>query len=86
MTDNEYKKLYDRIKRDLYDEFINPTTATYGLDIIDENIYNSIKSPKYDIQTEIDNLKIILQEYLDAEDYEKAALTNERINELIKKL
>jgi|TARA_R110002050_G_scaffold47938_7_gene111642 hypothetical protein len=86
MTDKEYKKLYDRIKRDLYDEFINPQSATYGLDIIDENIYEGIESPKYDIKTEIKNLKLILQEYLDKEEYEKAALTNQRINELIKKL
>ena len=34
MTEEEYKALYNRIKEDLYDEFINPETATYGLDVL----------------------------------------------------
>ena len=34
MTDDEYKMLYRRIRTDLYNEFINPETATYGLDVV----------------------------------------------------
>jgi hypothetical protein len=31
MTEKEYEKLLDRIKFDLYQEFINPDTATSNL-------------------------------------------------------
>jgi len=86
MTEEEYKKLYNRIKKDLYEEFLDPDTATYGLDVINEDIYESIESPKDDIQSEINNLKLILQEYLVIEEYEKAAVINERINDLKRKL
>jgi len=86
MTEEEYKKLYNRIKKDLYEEFLDPDTATYGLDVINEDIYESIESPKDDIQSEINNLKLILQEYLVTEEYEKAAVINQRINELKSKL
>ena len=43
MTDKEYKALYNRIKKDLYEEFLDPDTATYGLDIINDDIYESIE-------------------------------------------
>ncbi len=86
MTEEEYKKLYNRIKKDLYEEFLDPDTATYGLDVINEDIYESIESPKDDIQSEINNLKLILQEYLVIEEYEKAAIINQRINDLQDKL
>ncbi len=86
MTDKEYKALYNRIKKDLYEEFLDPDTATYGLDIINDDIYESIESPKDDIKSEIKNLKLILQEYLITEEYEKAAIINQRINDLQDKL
>lgn len=86
MTDKEYKALYNRIKKDLYEEFLDPDTATYGLDIINDDIYESIESPKNDIKSEIKNLKLILQEYLITEEYEKAAIINQRINDLQDKL
>ena len=38
MTEREYEKLLDRIKFDLYQEFINPDTATYGIKYVDEEI------------------------------------------------
>ena len=86
MTDKEYKALYNRIKKDLYEEFLDPDTATYGLDIINDDIYESIESPENDIKSEIKNLKLILQEYLVTEEYEKAAIITQRINDLQDKL
>jgi len=86
MSEEEYQALYNRIKKDLYEEFLDPDTATYGLDILNEQIQDSIKTPEDDIKQEIKNLKLILQEYLITEDYEKAAVINKRINYLQKKL
>jgi len=34
MSEEEYQALYNRIKIDLYDEFINPETANYGADVM----------------------------------------------------
>jgi len=86
MSEEEYQELYNRIKKDLYEEFLDPDTATYGLDILNEQIQDSIKTPEDDIKEEIKNLKLILQEYLITEDYEKAAVINKRINYLQRKL
>jgi hypothetical protein len=86
MSEEEYQALYNRIKKDLYEEFLDPDTATYGLDILNEEIKDSIKTPEDDIKEEIKNLKLILQEYLVTEEYEKAAVINQRINYLQKKL
>lgn len=86
MSEEEYQALYNRIKKDLYEEFLDPDTATYGLDILNEEIKDSIKTPEDDIKQEIKNLKLILQEYLVTEEYEKAAVINQRINYLQKKL
>ena len=86
MSEEEYQALYNRIKKDLYEEFLDPDTATYGLDILNEQIQDSIKTPEDDIKEEIKNLKLILQEYLITEDYEKAAVINKRINYLQRKL
>ena len=86
MSEEEYQALYNRIKKDLYEQFLDPDTATYGLDVINNNVYESIKTPEDDIKEEIKNLKLILQEYLITEEYEKAAVINQRINYLQKKL
>ena len=86
MSEEEYQALYNRIKKDLYEEFLDPDTATYGADILNENIYESIESPEDSILNEIKNLKLILQEYLVTEEYEKAAVINQRINDLKNKL
>ncbi len=58
MSEEEYKALYNRIKVDLYDEFINPETANYGADVIrqkeaKEDIYSDIVSEKEIIWDEI---------------------------------
>ena len=86
MSEEEYQALYNRIKRDLYEEFLDPDTATYGADILNQQIQDSFKTPEDDIKEEIKNLKLILQEYLITEEYEKAAVINQRINYLQKKL
>ena len=86
MTEEEYQKLYNRIKKDLYEEFLDPVTATYGLDILNEEIYSSINYDKSDIEQEIESLQLVLNEYLESEEYEKAAVINQRINYLKKKL
>ena len=86
MSEEEYQALYNRIKKDLYEEFLDPETANYGLDVINNDVYESIKTPEDDIKEEIKNLKLILQEYLITEEYEKAAVINQRINYLQKKL
>ena len=54
--------------------------------MLNDDIYESIKTPKDDIKSEIKNLKLILQEYLVTEEYEKAAIINKRINDLQDKL
>ena len=86
MTEEEYQKLYNRIKKDLYEEFLDPVTATYGLDILNEEIYSSINDDKSNIEQEIESLQLVLNEYLESEEYEKAAVINQRINYLKKKL
>ena len=86
MTEEEYQKLYNRIKKDLYEEFLDPVTATYGLDILNEEIYSSINDDKSNIEQEIESLQLVLNEYLESEEYEKAAVINQRINYLQKKL
>ena len=86
MSEEEYQALYNRIKKDLYEEFLDPVTATYGLDILNEEIYSSINDDKSDIEQEIESLQLVLNEYLESEEYEKAAVINQRINYLKKKL
>ena len=86
MSEEEYEALYNRIKKDLYEEFLDPETATYGLDILNEEIYSSIDTGKNDIKQEIESLQLVLDEYLESEEYEKAAVINQRINYLKKKL
>ena len=46
INDEQYKLLYNRIKTDLYNEFINPETATYGLDVIRQQEAKEDKSMK----------------------------------------
>ena len=92
MTEKEYKKLYNRIKQDLYDEFLNPETATYGADVLrqkeDKSMVNFTKtlleplSEKEIIKEEIQQLKLIMKKYEENEEYEKAAITKKRITYL----
>ena len=85
MSEEEYKALYNRIKIDLYDEFINPETANYGTDIMrqkeDKSKYD-ITNAREVIQEEIEQLKLVMKKYEESEEYEKAAIMKKRINYL----
>ena len=89
MSEEEYQALYNRIKTDLYDEFINPETATYGADVLrqQETKRNWEKmtkdfSEREIIQEEIEQLKLVMKKYEEDEEYEKAAVIKKRINYL----
>ena len=87
MSEEEYKALYNRIKTDLYNEFINPETANYGADVIRQkenkkDIYKDIVSEKQIIWDEIEQLKLVMKKYEENEEYEKAAVMKKRINYL----
>ena len=91
MSEEEYKALYNRIKIDLYDEFINPETANYGADVIrqkeaKEDIYYDIVSEKEIIWDEIKQLTSVMKKYEADEEYEHAAFMKKRINNLKKRL
>ena len=91
MSEEEYKALYNRIKQDLYDEFLNPETATYGADVLrqqeaKEDIYKDIVTEKEIILEEINQLKIVMKKYEDDEEYEHAAFMKKRIENLKKRL
>lgn len=66
MSDEQYKALYNRIKTDLYNEFINPETATYGADVLrqqeaKEDIYKDIVTEKQIIWDEIKQLEAVMK-------------------------
>ena len=87
MSDEQYKALYNRIKTDLYNEFINPETATYGADVLrqkedKEDIYKDIVTEKQIIWDEIKQLEMVMKKYEEDEEYEKAAVMKKRINYL----
>ena len=91
INDEQYKALYNRIKTDLYNEFINPETATYGADVLrqqeaKEDIYSDIVSEKEIIWNEIQELTLVMQKYEDDEEYEHAAFMKKRIDNLKKRL
>jgi len=91
MSEEEYKALYNRIKIDLYNEFINPETADYGADVIrqkeaKEDIYSDIVSEKEIIWDEIKQLTSVMKKYEADEEYEHAAFMKKRINNLKKRL
>ena len=87
MSEAEYQALYNRIKQDLYDEFLNPETATYGADVLrqkedKEDIYKDIVTEKQIIWDEIKQLEMVMKKYEEDEEYEKAAVMKKRINYL----
>ena len=85
MSEEEYKALYNRIKQDLYDEFINPETATYGADVLRQK-EDKESTEKEIIQEEIEQLKLVMKKYEESEEYEKAAVMKKRINYLRRQL
>ena len=91
INDEQYKLLYNRIKTDLYNEFINPETATYGLDVIrqqeaKEDIYAGIVAERDIIKDEIEQLTVVMKKYEADEEYEHAAFMKKRIDNLKKRL
>ena len=95
MSEEEYQALYNRIKTDLYDEFINPETATYGADVLRQKETKAFGlkvaqadagTEKQIIQDEIEQLKLVMKKYEEDEEYEKAAVIKKRINYLNKYL
>ena len=91
MSEEDYIALYNRIKTDLYNEFINPETATYGLDVIrqqeaKDDIYKNIADEKEIIRDEIEQLKAVMKKYEESEEYEHAAFMKKRIENLKKRL
>jgi len=91
MSEEEYQSLYNRIKEDLYDEFINPETATYGADVLrqkeaKESSHLTFNSPINIIKDEIKQLKLVMKKYEETEEYEHAAVIKKRIDYLKRKL
>jgi hypothetical protein len=87
MTEKQYQILLNRIKRDLYNEFINPETAHYGIKYVDEPedndvIYEGILSEREILQDELARLCALQNKYIDNEEYEKAAILKNRIIKL----
>ena len=85
MTDDEYKMLYNRIKTDLYNEFINPETTTYGLDVVRQQDSKQY-TPNELLLEEIESLTGVMKEYEETEEYEQAAFIKKRIENLKKRL
>ena len=83
MTEKQYQKLLDRIKFDLYQEFINPETASYGIKYVeDEPVYEGKMSEKQILQDELGRLCTLQNKFIDDEEYEKAEITKRKINEI----
>ena len=66
MSEEEYKALYNRIKQDLYDEFINPETATYGADVLrqkeaKQSIFSHRITDSDMIKEEIEQLELVMK-------------------------
>ena len=85
MTDEEYKMLYRRIRTDLYNEFINPETATYGLDVVRQQDPKPYSTNDLLLE-EIESLTGVMKEYEANEEYEQAALIQKRIEKIKKEL
>ena len=87
MTDEEYEDLLDRIKHDLYQEFINPDTATYGIKYVDDKpLYEGELSERQALLDELGRLCTLQNKFVDNEDYEKAEIMKKKIINLQKKI
>jgi|TARA_R110002167_G_scaffold222026_1_gene426969 protein-arginine kinase activator protein McsA len=87
MTEKQYQKLLDRIKFDLYQEFINPETASYGIKYVeDEPIYEGKLSKREVLQDELGRLCTLQNKFIDDEEYEKAEIMKTKINNLQNKI
>ena len=87
MTEKQYQKLLDRIKFDLYQEFINPETASYGIKYVeDEPIYEGKLSKREVLQDELGRLCTLQNKFIDDEEYEKAKIMKTKIINLQNKI
>ena len=86
MTEKEYEKLLDRIKFDLYKEFIDPDTATYGIKYVDEEITPESLTDREILRDELGRLCLIQNKYVEDEEYRKAAIVQNIITKIQKKL
>jgi len=86
MTEKQYQKLLDRIKFDLYQEFINPDTATYGIKYVDEEITPESLTDIEILQDELGRLCTLQNKFVDDEEYEKAEIMKRKITQLQNKI
>ena len=87
MTERQYQKLLDRIKFDLYQEFINPETASYGIKYVeDEPIYQGKLSKRQVLQDELGRLCTLQNKFIDDEEYEKAEIMKNKIIKIQNKI
>ena len=86
MTEKEYEKLLDRIKFDLYKEFIDPDTATYCIKYVDEEITPESLTDREILQDELGRLCLIQNKYVDDEEYRKAAIIQNKITKIQNKI
>jgi hypothetical protein len=87
MTEKQYQKLLDRIKFDLYQEFINPETASYGIKYVeDEPIYEGKLSEREILQDELGRLCTLQNKFIDDEEYEKAEIMKNKITKIQNKI
>ena len=78
----------------MYNEFINPETATYGADVLRQQeakekpdiAYFNVSHEKQIIWDEIKELELVMKKYEDDEEYEHAAFMKKRIENLKKRL
>jgi hypothetical protein len=86
MTEKQYQKLLDRIKFDLYQEFINPDTATYGIKYVDEEITPESLTDREILQDELGRLCTLQNKFVDDEENEKTEIMKRKITQLQNKI
>ena len=87
ITEDEYEELLDRIKFDLYQEFINPETATYGIKYVDDKpVYEGKLLERDVLQDELSRLCTVQNKLIDDEEYEKAEIMKRKITKLQNKI
>ena len=86
-TDEEYENLLDRIKFDLYQEFINPETASYGIKYVENKpVYEGKLSEREILQDELGRLCTLQNKFIDDEEYEKAEIMKNKITNIQNKI
>ena len=86
MTEDEYEELLDRIKFDLYKEFIDPETATYGVKYVEDKVVAESLTDREILQDELGRLCLLQNKFVDNEEYEKAEIMKRKITQLQNKI